>query len=232
MFYFWIRRWRITKKLSRGADVQTDGLWQGPLCKGDNTVRQNLQGVKFIKKMIWKENFFFICKASQYKIIFCQRIESLFKQGERAPIRVWGRQWGWKLGLRENPPRWCHQEGLCAQGDFFQRFSTFAIKCFTFILVPMMVPSSRIVCLEVMFLWVIRLKLLRIGYSRKIEIFLFPLISFFLEGGTYLVCASSGEQGLQGWKYLQKILNRQNNRAATALSAFAMIGMAATQGKG
>ena len=73
---------------------------------------------------------------------------------------------------------------------------------------------------------------LRIGYSRKFEIFLFPLISFFLEGGTYLVCASSGEQGLQGWKYLQKILNRQNNRAATALSAFAMIGMAATQGKG
>ena len=127
---------------------------------------------------------------------------------------------------------WCHQEGLCAQGDFFQRFSTFAIKCFTFILVPIMVPSREIVCLEVMFLWVIRLKLLRIGYSRKFEIFLFPLISFFLEGGTYLVCASSGEQGLQGWKYLLKILNCQNNRAATALSAFAMIGMAATQGKG
>ena len=124
---------------------------------------------------------------------------------------------------------WCYQEGLCAQGDFFQRL---AIKCFTFILVPIMVLSRRIVCLEVMFLWVIRLKLLRIGYSRKFEIFLFPLISFFLEGGTYLVCASSGEQGLQGWKYLLKILNRQNNRAATALSAFAMIGMAATQGKG
>ena len=70
MFYFWIRRWRKTKKLSRGADVQTDGLWQGPLCKGDNTVRQNLQGVKFIQKMMRKENFFFICKASQYKINF------------------------------------------------------------------------------------------------------------------------------------------------------------------